>query len=198
MKTFLFSLLSALLFIAQPLDGHAASAAKATKFVDGVAGNVLAIVKNDALDEEAKKTKVNRIFGNIVDIPFVAKFVLGKHWRTADAAARKAYMAAYEPFLINNYVSRITKYSGQSYKMGKARKDNKDYLVRMELLDPNGPNVVMDYRLRPEGKSFKVVDIVIESVSLLTTQRSEFNAVVSKRGLDFLINALEKKAKKNA
>ena len=77
-------------------------------------------------------------------------------------------------------------------------KDKKNYLVRMELLDPNGPSVVMDYRLRPKGKGFKVVDIVIDSVSLLTTQRSEFNSEVSKRGLDFLIKALEKKAKKNA
>jgi phospholipid transport system substrate-binding protein len=175
-----------------------ASTQRATGFVDKVAGEVLAIIKNDALDASGKKAKVNTIFLNVVDIPFVAKFVLGKHWRTATPEQRAQYLAAYEPFLINNYVSRITKYSGQTYTIMRTRKDNNDYVVNMELLDPNGPNVVMDYRVRPAGKQFKVIDIVIENVSLLNTQRSEFNSVVTNKGLDFLIKALEKKAASTA
>lgn len=181
-----------------PLHAQAGAEANASKFVDKVASDVLDIVTSEALDEEAKKDKINAIFLKIVDMDFVGKFVLGKHWRNADAGQRSKYMAAYKPFLINNYVSRITKYSGQSYKLGNTRKDSKDYLVRMDLIDPNGPNVIMDYRVRPQGGTFKVVDIVIESVSLLTTQRSEFNSVVDKKGLDYLIEALEKKVAKAA
>jgi phospholipid transport system substrate-binding protein len=167
----------------------------ASVFVDKVASDALEIVKSDVA-KPVKQSKLETLFKANVDIPFVAQFVLGRHWRGATPAQQKAYLSAYEPFLMKHYVGRLLKYSGQSYKVAGTKEDaDGGVVVTMELLDPGNPSVFVDYRLRPEkGSTYKVTDIIVEGVSLLNTQRSEFNSVVNSKGLDYLIDALQKKS----
>jgi phospholipid transport system substrate-binding protein len=131
-----------------------------------------------------------------VDIPYVGKYVLARHWNAATPAEQQAYLAAYKPFVIKNYASKLTKYSGQNYKLKNARAMNSDYAVTMEIVDPGNPSVFVDYTLREEGSSYKVIDIAVEGISLRATQRSEFNAIVNSKGMGYLIEALKKQAAK--
>ena len=62
----------------------------------------------------------------------------------------------------------------------------------MEINDTSGQAILVDYRLRGDSGAFKIVDITVEGVSLLTTQRSEFNGIVERKGIDGLIEALKK------
>jgi phospholipid transport system substrate-binding protein len=170
---------------------HAADADKAKSFVDGLASRVMAIVKDDAFSRTDKQTRIEQLFVDKVDINFVARFVLGKHWRTATPQQQKEYVTAYRPFILKNYAGRLAKYSGQTYELRGSRNDGDASIVTMEIIDPQGQNVMVDYRLRSEGGGFKVVDITVEGVSLLTTQRSEFNGIVERKGVDGLIAALK-------
>lgn len=168
----------------------------AQAFIDRIAGDVLKIVQDEAIDAECKTLKLQKLFADTVDIDWMGKFVLGRHYRTAEDEQKIAYLNAYKPFIIQNYVTRLTKYTGQTYEItGTKQGADGDNLVSMKLLDPNGPPVLVDYRVRDEkAEGLKVIDIIVEGVSLITTQRSEFNSVVTNKGLDFLIQALEKKA----
>lgn len=173
------------------------SASDAKNFVDSVAAEVLKIVKDDSADKDAKAKKIETLFEQKVDINFVAKFVLGKNWRDASEKQRTDYIAAYKPFILKNYASRLTRYSGQTYTLKNPRSDGDSSMVTMEIVDPNGQNVVVDYRLSANGNgSYKILDIIVEGVSLLTTQRSEFNAIVDRKGVDGLIEALKKQVAK--
>lgn len=179
-------------------SAHADTAADARQYVDVIAAQALAIVKAGD-PQTVKQSKLENLFKGVVDIPFIGRFVLGRHWNTATPVQQKDYLAAYEPFLMKGYVGRIAKYSGQSYKLGNTKQDaDGNSVVTMEIVDPGKPSVFVDYRLRKQGKDFKVTDIVVEGVSLLTTQRSEFNSVVNSKGLDGLIDALKKKAAANS
>jgi phospholipid transport system substrate-binding protein len=190
MKRFLSSaVLAVILLLSQASSASNPDAAK--QFVDTVATQVLALVKNDSISQADKQSRIETIFADKVDIPFVAKFVLGKHWRTATPAQQKDYVAAYRPFILKNYANKLTEYSGQTYGLKNARVDGDASVVTMEINDPNGQKVNVDYRLKGEG-SFKIVDITVEGVSLLATQRSEFNGIVERRGIDGLIEALKK------
>lgn len=163
-------------------------------FIDKIATDVLNVVKNAKMNETAKATTLENIFATAVDFDWVGKFVLGRHFRAAAPAQQLAYLNAYKPFLIKNYVSRLTKYTGQTYKITGTRKGTDGAsLVSMQLLDPSGPPVMVDYRVSGAAGAFKVTDIIVEDVSLITTQRAEFNAFVSKNGLPALITALNKK-----
>lgn len=170
----------------------------AKTFVNGVATDVLNIVKKPG-SKDLQQAELLGLIDAKVDIDFVARFALGKHWRTATEAQRQAYLDAYRPFLKKNYVSRLTRYSGQSFKLGSARADSDgSYVVNMEILDPQGANVVMVYRVVDAGESYRISDIVVEGVSLLATQRSEFNSIVTSKGLDHLIAALKKRGASKA
>lgn len=166
---------------------QAAYAADAKAFVDSVAKQVLEVVKTDASPLD-KQHKLEGIFSDKVDLNFIGKFVLGKHWREASPAQQTSYMAAYKPFILKNYASKLTKYSGQTYDLKNPRDDGEASVVTMVIHDTNGSDVNVDYRVQ----NSKIVDIVVEGVSLLTTQRSEFNSIVENKGIDGLIDALKK------
>ena len=190
MKNFLSTLLlAATLVVSQ--TASAANAAGAKNFVDALATQVLDLVKDSGVSASEKKAKIESIFSDKVDIDFVAKFVLGKHWRTATPEQQASYVAAYKPFILKNYANKLTKYSGQTYTLKNARADGDSSLVTMEINDPDGQKVNVDYKLKGDS-NFKIVDIAVEGVSLLTTQRSEFNGIVERKGLDGLIDALKK------
>lgn len=190
MKRFLLSLTMAL-SLGFTSAAHANPEA-AKNFVDRVSKQVLDIVKTDGLSKEQKAAKLEALFSDKVDINFVGRFVLGKHWRTATPAQQQAYLAAYKPFILKNYAGRLAKYSGQTYTLKNPRTDGDASMVTMEINDPNGPNVIVDYRLKGTDGNFRIVDIMVENVSLLTTQRSEFNGIVESKGVDGLIEALKK------
>lgn len=195
LKRFFGPILAALALILTVSAANAAPASPQQLFIDKIASDVLAIVKNDSIGTDAKSAKLESIFENAVDFDWVGKFVLGRHFKMATPAQQVAYLKAYRPFIIKNYVSRLTKYTGQTYKItGTHPGTDGATLVSMELVDPNGPPVLVDYRISGKPGAFKITDIVVEDVSLITTQRSEFNAVVNKNGVDFLIAALNKKA----
>lgn len=184
----------AALFVAYAPAAYAGSAEGAQSFIDGVAKEVLDVLKTDK-GKDQKMSAMEGIFSSAVDIPQVGKYVLGKHWREASAEQQKAYIDAYQPFVIRNYAGKLTKYSGQSYKLKNARASGSDYVVTMEILDPGNPSVFVDYRVRDYGSRYRVIDIAVEGVSLSQTQRSEFNSIVSSKGIDYLITALQNKVK---
>jgi phospholipid transport system substrate-binding protein len=195
MKRFLSALLLAAT-VAVSSSAHAANPTGAKKFVDTLATQVLTLVKDSGVSANEKKSKIESIFSDKVDIDFVAKFVLGKHWRTATPEQQSSYVAAYKPFILKNYASKLTKYSGQTYTLKNARADGDTNVVTMEINDPNGQKVNVDYKLKGDS-NFKIVDIAVEGVSLLTTQRSEFNGIVERKGVDGLIAALKKQVAGN-
>lgn len=186
MRTVLNLIAAATLVISA--TAFAANPAAAKAFVDKVAGQVLTIVKNESASREDKQTKLEALFADKVDINFVARFVLGKHWRTASPQQQKDYVAAYRPFILKNYAGKLAKYSGETYSLKDARVDGDASIVTMQINDPNGQNVMVDYRVKGD----RIVDIAVEGVSLLTTQRSEFNGIVENKGVDGLIEALKK------
>jgi phospholipid transport system substrate-binding protein len=195
MKRFLSALLLAAT-VAVSSSAHAANPTGAKKFVDTLATQVLTLVKDSGVSANEKKSKIESIFSDKLDIDFVAKFVLGKHWRTATPEQQSSYVAAYKPFILKNYASKLTKYSGQTYTLKNARADGDTNVVTMEINDPNGQKVNVDYKLKGDS-NFKIVDIAVEGVSLLTTQRSEFNGIVERKGVDGLIAALKKQVAGN-
>ncbi len=186
---------AALLCVAMAAPAQAGNVEGARQFVDKVAADVLNIVKKPT-NKELQQAELLGLIDARVDIDFVARFALGKHWRTATDVQRADYLNAYRPFLKKNYVSRLTRYSGQTFRLGKGRADSDgSYVVNMNIIDPNGADVVMLYRVveAPKNGGYHISDIVVEGVSLLSTQRAEFNSIVTSKGLDYLIDALKKR-----
>lgn len=181
-----------------PGDASAQPTDKATAFIDGIGKDVMAVLNNAALSGSQKDSELQQLFQKTVDVDWIGKFVLGKYWRTATPAQQSRYSDSYRVFVIKSYTSKFSEYTGgETYKIVSSKADGEGkYLVTMQIVRKKEAPVMIDYKLRDsEGGQLKVYDIVVEGVSLLTTQRSEFASVVSRKGLDYLIDQLEARAK---
>lgn len=174
----------------------AARADEATDFIDNIGKQVVKVLGDKSASDATRQAKLEGLFRKSVDVDWIGKFVLGKYWRTASEMQQKRYLDNYGGFLIKSYTSKFKEYTGsETYKIVSSKKDDEGrHIVTMELVRPGQASVLVDYKLRKEGKKLRVFDIVVEGVSLLTTQRSEFASVVSRKGLDYLIDQLQKRA----
>lgn len=196
MKSFIAIFVVALLAtISLPFAAPAVAddTAEATAYVDDITNNALGILKSS--DSKAVQTKkLEKLIKDHVDIKWIGQFVMGKHWRTASKAQQSDYLKHYEGFILSSYASRFTEYKGNGHKMISTRADgNQKFTVKMSI-DVDGKPTYIDYKLKQKGGSFNVYDLSVEGVSLITTQRSEFNSIIQSKGVDYLISQLANKS----
>lgn len=173
-----------------------ATSNKATRYVDELGNEVLAILTAKVKDKE-KEAKLEELFLNAVDADWIGKFAMGRHWRGLDANQKKRYLPAYRHYLVQSYVPRFREYNDEKFEIVKSKSlPNKQYMVYTVIKSKDGTTISVDYKLRPSKKTFKVIDIVAEGISLITTHRDEFSSVIASKNVEYLISRLEAKAKK--
>ena len=176
---------------------YAKSAEGAKSFVNKVAGEALSIIEKET-DKQKKQKMLERLFSENVNIPWVAKFVIGRYWKQATDSQKKRYLEEYERFVLYHYASRFTDYTSGSFIITEARDDGDgEYTVSMSLKDEKDRSsepVFVDYRVRAEGGRFRIFDVIVEGVSMITTQRSEFASVLSSKDIEYLITQLANKS----
>jgi phospholipid transport system substrate-binding protein len=173
------------------------NAEKAGAYIESLGHKALDILTKKTVSKEIKQQTLENIFKDNVDFPWVGRFVMGRFWRTATPEQQTRYIAAYQTFLIKHYASRFTEYTSGSFKItGSNEGEPNEYTVNMQIVanDASEPPIVIDYKVRKEKASFKVFDIIVEGVSLITTQRSEFASVLNSKGVDGLTAMLESKS----
>lgn len=165
----------------------------ASAYIESVGQQALSTISSKELPQEQKQATLEKLFKENLDFDWVGKFVMGRFWREATDDQKSRYIAAYKNFLTKHYTARFSEYTSGSFKVTGAKETGKDEsLVSMEIISSqkNEPPILIDYKVRKTGSSYKVFDIIVEGVSLITTQRSEFSSVINKNGIDGLIQQL--------
>ena len=176
---------------------HAASADDAGKYVESLAKQTLSTISDKGRSKEQKSALLQKLFSNNVDIPWVGRFVMGRFWRTASDSQKKQYLAEYQKFLIQHYTDRFTDYTSGSFKVTGSKDDgDSEYTVSMviQASEAGSDPINVDYKVRKDGNSYKIFDVIVEGVSMITTQRSEFASVLNQHDVDFLIAQLQSKS----
>jgi phospholipid transport system substrate-binding protein len=178
-------------------NSFATTADDAGKYIETLGNSAVATLSNAKFSKEQKTAKIEKLFRENVDVPWVGKFVLGRFWKQASAEQQKRYLKEYETFITERYATRFSDYTGGSFKVLGTHDDGDDeFTVNMQIQSgkEGSAPVLVDYRVRKGGKNvFNIFDIVVEGVSMITTQRSEFASVISANNLDYLIAQLSKK-----
>lgn len=126
----------------------------------------------------------------------VGRFVLGHYWRRASPAQQDAYMDVFREYVVNSIAARFGDYSGEQMSVTGERDDHgKGTIVNTVIDSPARGLVNVQWRVRDIDGEPKIIDIIVEGVSMLLTQRSEFAAVISNYGgnVDGLIDDLKVK-----
>lgn len=129
------------------------------------------------------------------DFSRMSAWVLGKHWRTASEAQRSAFTTQFRTLLVRTYAVALLEYSDQQvgYLPSRAAEDGRSTLVRTEIARAGQPAIALNYALYRRAEAWKVYDISVDGVSLVTNYRSSFANEIATGGLDALIAQLEKR-----
>ena len=105
------------------------------------------------------------------------------------------YNRIFPEYILRIYSSRLTEYGDEEvFVDGTAPAGKRDIYVRSKISRPDGPPLAADWRVRRIKEEFKVIDLKIEGISMVITQRDEFLAKIASSGLDSLIADLKRHA----
>jgi phospholipid transport system substrate-binding protein len=173
-------------------------------FVKSVADEVLTIIKKDKDIQNGDQAKIfalaeEKIVPNF-NFDHVCKLVLGKNFSKATKDQQEAFEREFRTLLIRTYASALSKYRNQTieYKPLREAIDDKQVVIKTFILQPGGQPLGVDYSVEQVGDAWKVYDITIEGVSLVTNYRGQFGTEIRQGGMDGLIQRIADKNKSNA
>ncbi len=174
-------------------------AAAAEKFVENVTKDGIENIINANISQKEKDARFSKLFNEALDLKFIGQFVLGRYWRTATPAQKEAFIDAYRELNIQTWSKRFDEFKGRKFIFEgttPSSSANQVFVNSTVPMDQGAPAKVV-WRVKQVGNSFKIVDIIIENVSLAITARNEYSAYIKKapNGIDDLIKDLQKKTK---
>jgi phospholipid transport system substrate-binding protein len=130
-----------------------------------------------------------------VDLKGFSKLVLGKYWRRATLEQREKFLTQFHSLVLRTYATAVTSYTGIEINYLPMREETRENFATVRTVIPrtDGEGVKVNYRLHCRKNVWKLFDVNIAGVSMVTTYRSAFSAEVKKSGLDGLIKVLEQK-----
>ncbi len=169
--------------------------------VQQVSTEVLEIVRSDKDIQNGNTQKVIDLVDKKVlphfNFQHMTALAVGKDWRKASAQQQQQLTAEFKTLLVRTYANALTGYKNQKvvYKPFKMAPGETDVLVRTEVLQPGSKPVQLDYSLEKLDAGWKVYDMTVAGISLVTNYRDQFAQEVRNGGVDGLIATISAKNK---
>jgi phospholipid transport system substrate-binding protein len=136
-------------------------------------------------------TLVDKVFTPYIDLERISAMVLGRSWRQTSEADREAFKQEFKRMLVRSYATAFKSQADWkiSYLPSRPGNNPNDILVRTTVANSGQP-LKVDYRMRDIGEGWKVYDVKIEGISLVTNYRSSFKKIIRTSGVRGLIDNL--------
>ena len=175
----------------------------ANKLVTQMMVEVESILAKDLNDDMARRENVSALFDRYFDLPTIAKFSAGPYWRAADADQKTAYESAMRDVIIGTVVRNFDQLSGLKFTATDSQAKGKQLvLVNGTFTDINQqqPPIAVGWRvITADNTPPLILDVEIENISMLVTQKQENIAIIRKNEGQFaaLIDAMIKRSQAN-
>jgi phospholipid transport system substrate-binding protein len=169
----------------------------ARDFIKNLGKKAGAVFADPSIDQAKRRRELHRLFVQGFDTRTIGRFVLGRHWDAASEQQLEEYLALFETFAVQSYAPRLGDYAGNRLQVKEARVlgTNGDIIVSSVVAGSTGKPIRLDWRVRVRGEGYKIVDVIVDGVSMLLTQRDEFASVIRASGdrLEGLLTALRQR-----
>ena len=166
------------------------------QLVKSTTEEVLAVIKKTNDRATLRKIAQQKVLPYF-DFTEMTRLAVGRPWREATPEQKKKLQAEFTDLLVNTYTSALTRTVAADktveVKPLQAGANDKDVTVRSVVKGGGGQPLEIDYRMSKEDQGWKVIDVIVENVSLVTTYRGSFAQEVQQGGIDGLIKSLEGK-----
>ncbi len=184
---------------------HAGAAETAPDaLVKSTAQDVLAIIKQDKDIQSGNSRKVLDLVEAKVlphfDFSRMAMLAVGRHWPKATPAQQQALTSEFRTLLVRTYSNSLSSYKDQTidYKPLRLQPSDTDASVKTVVNQPGCLPIPIDYILEKTDSGWKVYDVAVDNVSLVTNYRSSFSSEIQSKGIDGLIKTLSDKNRREA
>jgi phospholipid transport system substrate-binding protein len=178
-----------------PLFGRTVGATSedgAVQLIEWLSQQALAILSQQSMSLEEREAAFRVLLHKGFDLDFIGRFVLGTTWRRATPAQRADYLDLFGEFIVKTYAKRLDRFSGEALVVLKATVAGKkrDVIVSTRIDRPSGPPLKVAWRVRRFDNQDKIIDVLVQGVSMAVTQRQEFASVTRRSGLEGLLQIL--------
>ena len=137
-------------------------------------------VKELTIDQQEAELK--KLFQKYVDVPIIARAVLGKSWREANSDQRKRFIYAFKAYVSNKYGKQFSEFKGTKLEIVKSRdtQTKAGVLVSTKVIVPGNAPLKVVWQVSDGSGSLKLIDLRVEGVSMLSTERQEFRSKLKK------------------
>lgn len=160
---------------------------------------VLSIVKKDRDIQAGNGKKIQELVRAKIlpyfDFQRMTQLAVGKYWRQATPAQQEALTNEFRTLLVRTYSSSLTAYKNQTidYKPSRMQPGDTEVTVRTVVNQPGGQPIPIDYSLQKGADGWKVYDVIVDNISLVTNYRGSFSNEIRQTGIDGLIKTLSSK-----
>ncbi|MBL0122248.1 MAG: ABC transporter substrate-binding protein [Betaproteobacteria bacterium] len=166
--------------------------------------DILAAIKADKDLQGGNQQKIEKLAEDKI-LPYfnfvrMTQLAVGRNWREANDGQKKTLIDEFRTLLVRTYSTSLSQYRNQTIdvKPMKIAAADTDVVVKTQVNQPGGQPIPIDYSLEKTKDGWKVFDVLIDGVSLVTNYRSSFNTEIQKSGIDGLIKSLVDRNAKNA
>lgn len=184
-------------FNSQALAQNNDDSQKVRTFIHNVGNNIIKTANNSKLSNSERRNEIMKIIDKAINPIWISRFVLGKNYRRTSQENKIKFSKLYREFMNNTYGPKFQNYDGKKFDVVAVTKQRRFYIVKAEFL-PKKSDVPIDiaFRVKKKGEKLMILDFIAEGISLIETQRSEFNSAISRKGMDKFLEDLEARVKK--
>lgn len=158
---------------------------------------VLAILNDPTLkgtgNSQERRQKVKEIIYSRFDFDEMAKRSLGPHWQKRSPDEQKQFVELFTSLLEHTYLDNIESYNGEKIRFLNERQDKDFAEVNTKIINSKGQEFSLDYRLQNANGDWKVIDVVIENISVVNNYRAQFNRLLAKSSFAELLETMKQK-----
>ena len=189
-----------LLVVTVALPSRADEVSDAQIFVRNLADKAISQLTSPTMSQGERESAFRKLLHEHFDVPAMGRSALGRYWRVATPEEQSEYMSLFEDLIVATYAARFRDYGGENLDILSASKtagsEDNAVLVQSQISRNVTKPIRLDWRVAANSPP-KIVDVVIEGVSMIQTQRSEFTSVIVRNGnkVAGLISELRAKTK---
>ena len=185
-----------LIFLFIPFNSYSNENIEQSKyFVENLGKQVVEKVSDLNLTENERYVNFRDLYLNSFDNYYISRFVLGRYWKRLDMDMRKQFVKSFNNYIVATYAPKFKGWEG-TFKAVDSLIENNYYNVKMNVLNEDGPTLRLIWKIYlDKNENFKILDVNIDGVSMLVTQRAEFMSVIKNnpKGVIGLIEAMDAK-----
>lgn len=162
--------------------------------IEDTAGRVVAVLAQKDRPAEERVAEIEAIAYEIFDFATMSRLVLARSWRKLDREQRVEFVREFKRHLSRTYGTRLDRYDQERVDVYAAQLEPRDDVsIKTRIVGGQFDGAEISYRLRKRNEQWRIIDVVIEGVSLVSNYRSQFAEVLNSGTIDDLLSRLRDK-----